>query len=325
MEMYEQAYFGLDLPVPFKGLLIYPVLTKDYYNFYANLSCFTQDKNIKEIKVVDENGIETTKKVANPEGIGMSYMAYLIQNMENQEYGPMVTSQVINMFELVFHEKNGLFCPHCGFKRTQFEVIKEYAKFQETLPDNLSETEKKVKALEFINNYAICPECKSKMRDIYGIKTEANGTKKLYIYDIVLEPKELDEFIAIITHQNILDYDGDRYIDPNLREEMELKARMQNKNYTSPSLEKMLVCISISSSYTMEMLKEQVSLRKLSLMLKTIDAKGYYYAQIQGAMSRLVQFKDGDIHHWIFTDNKKDMSKEIMTMNDFQKKFASVT
>nr|DAG35976.1 MAG TPA: hypothetical protein [Caudoviricetes sp.]DAZ23770.1 MAG TPA: hypothetical protein [Caudoviricetes sp.] len=40
----------------------------------------------------------------------------------------------------------------------------------------------------------------------------------------------------------------------------------------------MLVCISISSSYTMEMLKEQVSLRKLSLMLKTIDAKGYYYA-----------------------------------------------
>ena len=48
----------------------------------------------------------------------------------------------------------------------------------------------------------------------------------IYIYDIVLEPKELDEFIAIITHQNILDYDGDKYIDPNLREEMELKARM---------------------------------------------------------------------------------------------------
>ena len=57
---------------------------------------------------------------------------------------------------------------------------------------------------------------------------------------------------------------------------------------------------------------------------ETIDAKGYYYAQIQGAMSRLVQFKR-DIPHWIFTDNKKDMSKEIMTMNDFQKKFASVT
>lgn len=321
--MYEQAYFGLDLPVPFKGLLIYPVLTKDYYNFYANLPCFTQDKTVKKVKVVDENGIETFKDVANPEGIGMSYMAYLIQSMENPEYGQMITSQVINMFELVFHEKNGLFCPHCGFKRTQFEVIKEYAKFQDSLSKNISEQQKKIKSLEFINKYAICPECGEKMRDIYGIQTK-NGQKKLYIYDIILESKDLDEFIAIITHQNILDYDGDKYIDPNLKAEMELKARMENKNYTSPTLEKMLVCVSISSPYTMEMLKEQVSLRKLSLMLKTIDAKGYYYAQIQGAMSGMVEFKR-DIPHWIFTDNKKDMSKEIMTMNDFQKKFASVT
>ena len=324
MELYEQAYFGLDLPVPFKGLLIYPVLTKDYYNFYANLPCFTQDKTVKEIKTVDENGIETIKKVANPEGIGMSYMAYLIQNMENQEFGPMITSQVTSMFELVFHEKNGLFCPNCGFKRTQFEVLQEYAKFQQTLPEDISETERKIRNIEFINNYAVCPECKSKMRDIYGIQTNAQGQKKLYIYDIVLEPKDLDEFIAIITHQNILDYDGDKYIDPTLKEEMELKARMQNQNYTAPSLEKILVCVSISSPYTMEMLKEQVTLRKLSLMLKTVDAKGYYYAQIQGAMSGMVEFKR-DIPHWIFTDNKKDMSKEIMTMNDFQKKFASVT
>ena len=37
-----------------------------------------EKRKTKEIKVVDENGIETTKKVANPEGIGMSYMAYLI-------------------------------------------------------------------------------------------------------------------------------------------------------------------------------------------------------------------------------------------------------
>ncbi|PWL40700.1 MAG: hypothetical protein DBY43_06830 [Clostridiaceae bacterium] len=75
-----------------------------------------------------------------------------------------------------------------------------------------------------------------------------------------------------------MDYDGDKYIDPNLKKDMELKQRLENKNYSSPSLEKMLVCISISSPYTMEELKEKITLRKLSLMLKTIDAKNYYYA-----------------------------------------------
>jgi len=29
--------------------------------------------------------------------------------------------------------------------------------------------------------------------------------------------------VAVVTHQNILDYDGDKYIDPNLKKDMELK------------------------------------------------------------------------------------------------------
>ena len=320
---YEQAYFGLDEPVPFKGgLKIYPVTVKDYYKFYSNLPCLTMDKSIKKIKSQDGTGKEIIMEVSNPQGIGMSYMAYLIECMENKEFGQLITSQVINMFELVFHEKNGMYCPNCGEKRDTFQIIKDIQDFELSLPKDIEEIEYKTKKVEFFKTYECCSKCNTRMRDVFSIKN-SKPIKKLCVYDVEFSPKDLDEFIAIVTHYNILDYQGDKYVDPNLKKDMELKAELQNKNYTSPSLEKQLVCVSISSPYTIEELKK-ITLRKLSLMLKTIDAKGYYYAQIQGAMSGMVSFKE-DPKHWIFSDNKKDMSKEIMTLNDVQTKFASVT
>jgi len=53
---------------------------------------------------------------------------------------------------------------------------------------------------------------------------------------------------------------------------------LESKNYTSPSLEKQLVGVSISSPYHIEELKEKVTLRKLALMLKMIDSQRTYYA-----------------------------------------------
>lgn len=51
-----------------------------------------------------------------------------------------------------------------------------------------------------------------------------------------------------------------------------------------------------------------------------------YYAQIQAQMSRFVEFKKSSRPvHWMYGNDKKDMSKEIMTLNDVQSKLASVT
>lgn len=323
IEIYEQSYFGLDEPVPFRdNLKIYPVMSKDYYRFYSNLSCLTMDKTVKKVKSEDEQGRVIYKDVANPEGISMSNMAYLISCMENQEYGQAITAQVINILELVLHEKNGLFCPECGYKIDQSEITDKFIALQQSFSKDMGEQDKKIANLQFLQSISVCPECQNQMREVFSIKN--NQPKQLSIYNTVLQPKDFDELVAVVTHYNILDYDGDRYMDPNLKKDMELKARLENQNYSSPSLEKMLVCISISSPYTMEQLKNEVTLRKLSLMLKTIDAKNYYYAQIQGAMSGMVEFKK-EPTHWIFGENKKDMSKEIMSMNDLQAKFASVT
>ena len=173
-----------------------------------------------------------------------------------------------------------------------------------------------------LQSLSVC-ECGGQMREVYSIKNE-NGQKNLMIKNVVLTNKDLEELTAIITHYNILDYDGDKYIDPNLKKDLELKRQLEHKDYASPSLEKQMVGVSISSPYRIEELKEKVTLRKLALMLKMIDSQRTYYAQIQGQMSGMVEFKTPPLH-WMYGNDKKDMSKEIMSLNDVQSKFAAVT
>lgn len=324
--VYEQAYFQTDDPVPFKGgLKVYPVMARDYYKFYSTLGCLTQDKTVKKVKYTDENGIEKEKDVANPEGIAMSYMNYLIKQMEDEKIGGFVTSQVIRIFELCLHEKNRLYCPKCGKKIEDEEIankLMELDKEIANLGEEVSDQDKQLKKLQMIQSLSVC-ECGEQMREVYSIRNE-NGQKNLAIKDVILTNKDLEELTAIITHYNILDYDGDKYIDPNLKKDLELKKQLESKNYTSPSLEKQLVGVSISSPYHIEELKENVTLRKLALMLKMIDSQRTYYAQIQGQMSGMIEFKTPPLH-WLYGNDKKDMSKEIMSLNDVQKKFAAVT
>ena len=324
--VYEQAYFQTDDPVPFKGgLKVYPVMARDYYKFYSTLGCLTQDKTVKKVKYVDENGIEKEKEVANPEGIAMSYMNYLIKQMEDEKIGGFVTSQVIRIFELCLHEKNRLYCPECGKKIEDEEIAKkliELDKEMANLGEDISDEDRQLKRLQMLQSLSVC-ECGGQMREVYGIKNE-NGQKNLMIKNVVLTNKDLEELTAIITHYNILDYDGDKYIDPNLKKDLELKRQLEHKDYASPSLEKQMVGVSISSPYRIEELKEKVTLRKLALMLKMIDSQRTYYAQIQGQMSGMVEFKTPPLH-WMYGNDKKDMSKEIMSLNDVQSKFAAVT
>lgn len=302
-------------------------MARDYYKFYSTLGCLTQDKTVKKVKYVDESGIEKEKEVANPEGIAMSYMNYLIKQMEDEKIGGFVTSQVIRIFELCLHEKNRLYCPECGKKIEDEEIAKkliELDKETANLGEDISDEDRQFKRLQMLQSLSVC-ECGGQMREVYSIKNE-NGQKNLMIKNVVLTNKDLEELTAIITHYNILDYDGDKYIDPNLKKDLAKKAELEHKDYASPSLEKQLVGVSINSPYHIEELKENVTLRKLALMLKMIDSQKMYYAQIQAQMSRFVEFKKGSRPtHWMYGNDKKDMSKEIMTLNDVQSKLASVT
>lgn len=318
LAVYEDLYFCLDEPVPFKkNLHIYPVKVKDYILFHTSLSCLLLNKNVKTIKIKNELGQEEDKEVSNPQGIGMSYMAYLIEEMRSEEKGKQLTAQILNLFELCLHIKNGFYCPVCKKTETLAEIYKrrleEGSKIQESDP---------LKKQEFLRRLLICPDCLGERREYITIKNTGK-LSKFCIGEEEFTSKDFEEFKTIVLHQNILNYDGDEYIDPDLKADMDLKAKLENKDYTSPSLEKQLVCVSISSPYKIEELKE-ITLRKLSYLLKVIDTKEHYFSQLSGLYSGMVKFKE-DPKHWIFGDNKKDMSKEIMTMKQLKDKFKDVT
>ena len=320
LDLWEKCYFSLDEAVPFKdNLKVYPVLVKDYYKFYSCFPCLTMDKNTK--MVIGEDGRPI--KVSNPKGIGMSYLGYLIESMQEGEIGATLTSQLIGLIELVFHEKNGFFCPNCG-EEILFEEIKNELDniIKEIVESKGTKEQIDIAKIEYFKEKMKCKKCGSNMREIISIKNEGN-IKKLSIKNTDISPKDFDELKALVSRQNILDYDGDKYIDPDLKEELEIKARLQNKNYTSPSLEKQMVCVCAGTGYTLKELKE-IPLRKLTLLLKTVDSKASYYAQVQGAYSGMVKFKE-DPKHWIFGDNKKDISSEFTSLESFTGKFNDVT
>lgn len=347
LDYYEQAYYSLDEPVPFKnGLKVYPVLVKDYYNFYNCLSCLTMDKTIKNVY---EDG--KLVKVPNPEGIAQSYMAYLIQTMQDPKVGPIVTSQVMQIFELVFHIPRGTYCPKCGKHLTYEEAfggMKDYVnskineakqlfeeavkrKEEETgekvelqsIPEELLEKIKMNAEYEYYKQALTCPDCGEQMRDVFSIKSQG-PLKRLMIKDVEINDNEFDELKALIPRQNILDYDGDKYMDPDLKEELEIKARLQNQDYTSPTLEKQLICVAVGTGFTFEYLKG-ITMRKLSMLLRIVDKKDTYYAQLQASMSGMVTFKEGSIKHWIFSDDKKNIAQELTSLETFEKKFEHVT
>lgn len=295
------------------------------------------DKNTKTI--IDEMG--RPKKVSNPQGIAQSYLAYLIERMEDTQNGNVVTQQVMSLFELIFHIKKGFYCLDCGREISYDDAISQMAyhvrnvqeEAQELYNKQFDDEEKhqipqdimkdithKAK-IDFLSRLTKC-ECGGELRDIFTIK-ESGPIKKLVVKNVEFSPQDFEELKALVPRQNILDYDGDKYVDPDLKEELEIKARLQNKDYTSPTLEKQIVCVSVGTGFTMEYL-HKITMRKLSLLLKTVDAKNMYYAQVQAAMSGMVKFKE-DPKHWIFTDNKKNIKDELTSLENFEKKFEHVT
>ena len=108
------------------------------------------------------------------------------------------------------------------------------------------------------------------MREVYSIK-DTGRTKKLCIYNNELSSQDFEELKTIIAHYNILNYDGDKYIDPDLKADLEKKRKLENRDYTSPTLEKQIVCVCISTNYKLEEIAHEID--KINLNeLTPIDA-----------------------------------------------------
>ena len=87
--------------------------------------------------------------------------------------------------------------------------------------------------------------------------------------------------------------------------------------------ERIVDCKKLLQFEIFEELKD-ITIRKMSYLLKVIDRKGHYFAQIQGMYSGMVQFKEEPIH-WIFGDDSRELKKDIMSLDSFNDKFSKVS
>lgn len=308
IKYYEQAYFTHDEPIPFKqDLTIYPVLVKDYYRFYACINCFKMNKN------------------EDMAGIGMSELGYLVHCCKDKEKGMHLFTQFIQLMELVFHITNGFFCPVCKKTISYDEINKNIKDLK-----NIKEPEFQKELInQYLKSVYVCEECTKKagneVQRVESIKFDKDETNKdiLKINNIPIDSSEYDILRNIVLYYNIPDYD-DEYIDPELKKDLEEAARLKNPNNVQPSLEKQESCIiSACSAYTYETI-QQLSIRKLVLLLRTIDSQLHYFAYRQAEASGFVTFKN-ELTHWIYGVDKTDKFADIMTMDALKDKLKDVT
>jgi hypothetical protein len=305
IQQYEQIYFTHDDPVPLKGhLLVYPVLVKDYNLFYSLIDIFTINKN------------ET------PEGITMSHLDFFIYKMQpEQQDGELFTRKAISMFELIFHIKNGIKC-ECDEDNDTYisydDIYKQIALKEKEKGGNLSQQE----IFQIFDQIRLCKKCGKHRDDLIRFNELPNGKKDLIIDGVEIDKNTFDDLRQLVCYQNMPDYDDD-YVDPELKAEMEEAARLENPNAVSPTLEKQESCIVASTAYKYSDIKE-LSIRKLVLLLRTVDAKLHYFTYRQAEASGMVSFKK-DLTHWIYGNDKRNKFDKLQSLDSFKDKLSNVT
>ena len=331
MKFYEQKYFTHDEPVPFKRhLKVYPAIVREYYDFYFNILCFKMNKN------------------EDPEGVSMSHLGYLLHKVDDKENGAQIYNQLINLLEMIFHIKNGLKCPKCGDLITFEEINKEI----ENINAISDEATRKLFLEKYLEDITFCDKCseispekngedsseslvknmrletfddkKNKYPVRYQVIDYSNkqGSMKLSVDGVDINSNDYDLLRNIVLYYNIPDYD-DEYINPELKAELEEVARLKNPNNVQPSLEKQESCIVSTGVYTYETIKD-ITIRKMVILLRTIDARLHYFAYRQAECSGFVKFKN-ELQHWIYSSDTKDKFGDIMTMDALKDKLKDVT
>lgn len=170
LKSYEFSYFREDTPIPFCGLLIYPVQVRHYEEFASCTSCLTLNKN---------------EDVA---GIRLSHLDYLISKMKGKDpqESRMWSYKLQRLFEIIFRIDNGLKCKKCNHvvRYDSAEYIEHSKKITDLLkkmqenPDSLTSED-----LDEKNTKFICPKCGGEeMLNMISIVEDPVTKKMLFLW-----------------------------------------------------------------------------------------------------------------------------------------------
>ncbi len=286
LKSYDYDYFREDKPVPFCGLLIYPAQVREYEVFSSCCGCLTLNKN------------------DDPKGIALSHLDYLIYKMQIRENGEGAqwSYRLQKLFEIIFHIDNGLKCKKCGHViRYDDEVFVNFrSQLNEFVKNPKKATEGDVPKL-------VCPDCQG-AEFIEMIKIVQDPTSKKYSFLVdghAITNKEFTKLRQIVLYQNYPDYVDDSWVDPEVKRDHDEKMRLeQQKNDLHASIEKKVVCLSISTTYHIDDIWG-MPIRKFTMALSTVDDLINYKIMKQATMSGFVSLPKGkNVEHWIYKPNK---------------------
>ena len=137
--------------------------------------------------------------------------------------------------------------------------------------------------------------------------TQDEKTKKfsLLVDGHEINKKDFDRLRCIVLFQNFPDYRDESWIDPEVKKDHDAKLELQQKmNNLSATLEKKVVCLSIATNYTFEQIFN-MTIRKFTMALATVDDLINYKIMKSAAMSGFVKLEKGqNIEHWIYKEDK---------------------
>lgn len=290
----ERTHFREDKPVDFCGLKVYPVQVRDFEAFSACTSCLTLNKN------------------EDKDGLRLSHLDYLLSRTQLEKEGQMWSYKIQRLCELVFHIQNGLKCSKCG--RIISYDSPEFKDFLSQVRKALVALDKKENAGEEAENSEEnappslhCPECDgTEFTEMIKIVKDENSKKlSLSIDGHLINSKDFTVLRQLILYQNFYDYVDDSWVDPEVKRDHDERVRMeQERNDLHASIEKKVVCLAISTHYTCEEIYD-MSIRRFTLALATVDDLINYKIMKQSVMSGFVSLPKGkNVEHWIYKPNK---------------------
>ena len=293
IRQYDASYFTYDEPVPFCGLLIYPITMRHYNDFMLANPCLLLNKN------------ETI------EGLKQTHLEFLIGKLNDQEEGQLWNLRLSKLFELIFHFKDGVRCTQCGSTMTYAEFI---AKNKEML-EAQQEGEEKLAAcqncgstqFEAMIRYAANPETKKYELVVAGHKIDAAAFERLR---------------QIVMYQNLPDYYDDSKIDPDLKADYAERIRIKSQKSGKATTEKKIVCVAAKTSYKMDELYN-MPIRKFLMLLTAVDDAMQYEATRVGMMTGMVSMKEPP-EHWIYKKETDVMGDAYKSLDEFKSEMSQV-
>lgn len=211
----------------------------------------------------------------------------------------------------MFHITNGLKCKKCGeILRYDGEAFVKFVNsLREFTQKNFTEQTQTVgeENSEVTPPELICPHCEGKeFEEEIKFSKDPKTNKGILIIDgKEINKKDYNKLRQLILYQNFFDYVDDSWVDPAVKKDHDEKIRIQQqKNDVHATIEKKVVCLSISTHYSFEEIYD-MSIRKFTLALATVDDLINYKIMKQAVMSGFTSLPKGQtIEHWIYKPNK---------------------